>query len=91
MRHRYRQAAVTTYVLMKAHEQLQQVFQLARNPRPLEDLRAPAGTFDQTTAQGLALEGLVEYDTRTGIAFQTSEDWDLLLTEQGRRVLEEQD
>jgi hypothetical protein len=72
---------------MKVRDQLQHVFQLTKDPRPLEGLRMPAGSFDPATVQDLALEGLVEFDTRTGILFQTWEEWDLVLTDQGRAIL----
>lgn len=75
---------------MTVRDQLQHVFQLPQNPRSLEGLRMPAGSFDPATAQDLALEGLVEFDTRTGIAFQTWEEWDLVLTNQGSSILNRQ-
>jgi hypothetical protein len=34
--------------------------------------------------------GLVRYRTETGIAFQDVEDWDIVLTERGMRVLRDE-
>jgi hypothetical protein len=68
-------------------KRLLELFSLKETPESLEGLRAPSGSFRPETAEDLAKAGLIEFDTRTGIAFQTWHDWDIILTELGKETL----
>ena len=49
----------------------------------LSELRAPAGSFVVTDITPLVDEGMVEFETRTGISCQGVDDWALRLTTKG--------
>lgn len=53
----------------------------------LSGLRAPAGSFAVADVAPLIDRGMVEFDTRTGIACQGVNDWALQLTPTGMETL----
>lgn len=53
----------------------------------LSDLRVSAGEYDQQALSALIETGLVEYDTRTGIAFQQPDEWDVMLSPKAINLL----
>jgi hypothetical protein len=63
------------------------LFGVAQLPECLEDLVIPANVIRDSASQELLDAGLVRYRTETGIACQGPEDWDIVLTERGMRVL----
>lgn len=63
------------------------LFNLQKAPACLDGLRAPAGSFNLELALPLAQQGLIKFDTETGIIFQTWEEWNITLTQQGRDLL----
>ena len=53
----------------------------------LESLRIEPRNFNVSLFEQLNALGLVEYDTTTGIAFQSPEQWEVKLTEAGINLI----
>lgn len=67
---------------------LRQLFKVGSTPVEVSELRAPARSFTLSAIEPLVEKGLIEFDTRTGIAFQTHADWDVIPTEAGLQILQ---
>lgn len=74
-------------VEMRDRERVMTLFGVAQLPECLEELVAPARVVRENAPRELLDTGLVRYRTETGIAFQGPEDWDIVLTERGMRML----
>ena len=74
-------------VEMRDRERVMTLFGVAQLPECLEELVAPARVVRENAPRELLDAGLVRYRTETGIAFQGPEDWDIVLTERGMRML----
>jgi hypothetical protein len=70
---------------------VKEFFGAARDASSLAELRMPAGSFEISDAQELVDRGLAQYRTETGIAFQVREEWDLVPTEKGRELLNQEE
>ena len=72
---------------MGDRERVMTLFGVAQLPECLEDLVIPADVIRESVPRELIDAGLVRYRTETGIACQGPEDWDIVLTERGMRLL----
>ena len=73
-----------------ARERVMALFGLFQVPDHLEDLTLPAGFSRGPAPRELLDAGFVRYRTETGIAFQEPDDWDIVLTVRGMRVLRDE-
>lgn len=72
---------------LRDRERVMRLFGVAQLPDHLEELRVPAGDGRSEIPRDLLDGDLVRYRTETGIAFQEPDDWDIVLTERGMRLL----
>lgn len=70
---------------------LTELFGASKEAGSLDGLIMPSGSFELTAVEGLIDRGLARYRVETGISCQGPQDWDLVLTDKGRHILQAED